>query len=39
MILFICRALHIAAKSGLIRVVRELIQRGADLTARDSEGM
>ncbi len=32
------RALHISAKSGLARVVRELIQRGADLNAKDSDG-
>lgn len=39
MCLFIfCSALHIAAKSGLTRVVKELIQRGTDLYARDSDG-
>ena len=32
------RPLHISAKSGLVRVVQELVQRGADLEARDSDG-
>ena len=35
---YIYSALHIAAKSGLNRVVKELIQRGTDLHARDSDG-
>lgn len=33
-----CRPLHIASKSGLVRVVQELVQRGADLDARDADG-
>ena len=32
------RPLHIAAKSGLGKVVQELVQRGADLNARDCDG-
>ena len=32
------RPLHIASKSGLVRVVQELVQRGADLDARDADG-
>ena len=31
--------LHIAAKSGLVGVVKELINRGADLNIRDADGM
>jgi ankyrin repeat protein len=31
-------ALHIAAKSGLVRVVKELIKHGTDLHAIDTEG-
>ena len=31
--------LHIAAKSGLVGVVKELINRGADLSIRDADGM
>ena len=30
--------LHIAAKSGLVAVVRDLINRGADLNVRDADG-
>ena len=33
------RPLHIAAKSGLVGVVKDLINRGADLNVRDAEGM
>ena len=33
-----CSPLHIAAKSGLVGVVKELINRGADLNVRDAEG-
>ena len=33
------RPLHIAAKSGLVKVVKELVNRGADLNARDADGM
>ena len=33
-----CSPLHIAAKSGLVKVVKELVNRGADLNARDAEG-
>ena len=38
MILSPHRPLHIAARSGLARVVQELVQRGADLNARDCDG-
>ena len=31
--------LHIAATSGLVGVVKELINRGADLNIRDADGM
>ena len=31
--------LHIAAKSGLVVVVKDLINRGADLNVRDADGM
>lgn len=30
--------LHIAAKSGLVVVVKDLINRGADLNVRDGDG-
>ena len=30
--------LHIAAKAGLVRVVKELINKGSDLNARDTDG-
>ena len=30
--------LHIAAKSGLVGVVKELINRGADVNIRDADG-
>ena len=32
------RPLHIAARSGMVRVVQELVRRGADLNARDRNG-
>ena len=39
-LLFVCYSpLHIAAKSGLVGVVKELINRGADLNIRDADGM
>ena len=34
-----CSPLHITAKSGLVGVVKELINRGADLNIRDADGM
>ncbi len=37
--LFLSSPLHIAAKSGLVKVVKELVNRGADLNAIDSEGI
>ena len=36
---YMYRPLHIAAKSGLVGVVKDLINRGADLNVRDAEGM
>ena len=36
--LFCHRPFHIAAKSGLVKVVVELLNRGADLNSRDNEG-
>ena len=39
-LLYACYSpLHIAAKSGLVGVVKELINRGADLNTRDVYGM
>ena len=39
-LLYVCYSpLHIAAKSGLVGVVKELINRGADLNIRDADGM
>ena len=39
-LLYACyRPLHIAAKSGLVGVVKELINRGADLNIRDADGI
>ncbi len=32
------RPLHIAARSGLVRVVRDLINKDSDLNARDEDG-
>ena len=36
--ILLCSALHIAAKSGLVRVVKELLKRGTNLKARDCDG-
>ena len=38
-IILIFRPLHIAARSGLVKVVQELVNRGADLGVRDADGM
>ena len=32
------RPLHIAARTGLVKVVQELVKRGADLSAKDCDG-
>lgn len=32
------RPLHIAARSGMVRVVQELVRRGGNLSARDCDG-
>ena len=37
-VVIVSRPLHISAKSGLVRVVQELVQRGADLNAKDGDG-
>jgi len=34
----VCSPLHIAAKSGLVKVVIELLNRGAELNSRDNDG-
>lgn len=37
--MFIFRPLHLAARNGLVRVTRELIERGADVYAVDAHGL
>ena len=32
------RPLHIAARTGLVKVVQELVKRGTDLSAKDCDG-
>lgn len=36
--IFIFRALHLAARNGLVSVTRELLRQGASVSAVDSEG-